>query len=159
MSSNGYAKPVLVTTEWLSEHLGDDSVVVAEVDENPSVYDEGHIPGAVKLHWRDDLEDPVERDLVEKDEFERLMGELGISNDTTVVLYGDKNNWFAAYAYWYLKIYGHEDVRIVDGGRQKWIDEGRELTAEVPQRSQTQYAAAERDESIRARRDAVQQGI
>ena len=159
MAENGYAKPVLVPTDWLADHLNDDSVVVAEVDEDPSLYDEGHIPGAVKLHWRDDLQDPVERDLVDKPTFERLMGERGISNDSTVVLYGDKNNWFAAYAYWYLKIYGHQDVRILDGGRTKWVDEGRELTTEVPQRSQTQYEAAERDESIRARRDAVQQGI
>src|SRR5215212_5386131 len=120
MAENGYSKPVLVTTDWLAEHLGDASVVVAEVDENPDLYDEGHIRGAVKLHWRHDLQDRVERDLIEKDEFEQLMSRLGISNDTTLVLYGDRNNWFAAYAYWYLKIYGHEDVRIVDGGRQKW---------------------------------------
>ena len=127
-----YATPVLVTTDWLAEHLTTIRVVVAEVDENPDLYDEGHIPGAVKLHWKDDLQDPIERDLVDKESFERLLGELGIGNDTTVVLYGDKNNWFAAYAYWYLKIYGHEDVRILDGGRQKWIDEGRELTTDVP---------------------------
>jgi thiosulfate/3-mercaptopyruvate sulfurtransferase len=155
MAENGYAKPVLVTTEWLAEHLDDDGIVVAEVDENPDLYEEGHIPGAVKLHWRDDLQDPVERDLVEKDEFERLLGGLGIGNDTTLVLYGDKNNWFAAYAYWYLKIYGHEDVRIVDGGRQKWIDEGRPLTTEVPSPTPTTYTARDRDETIRARRDAV----
>src|SRR5919199_3525256 len=159
MAENGYAKPVLVPTDWLADHLNDDSVVVAEVDEDPSLYDEGHIPGAVKLHWRDDLQDPVERDLVDKPTFERLMGELGISNDTTIVLYGDKNNWFAAYAYWYLKIYGHQDVRILDGGRTKWLDEGRELTTEVPHPSPAEYQAADRDESIRARRDAVQQGI
>src|SRR5881227_3855168 len=159
MAENGYAKPVLVTTEWLAEHLTDDSVAVAEVDENPDLYDEGHIPGAVKLHWRDDLQDPVERDLVDKPTFERLMGERGISNDSTVVLYGDKNNWFAAYAYWYLKIYGHQDVRILDGGRQKWIDEGRELTTDVPQPEQAEYTAAERNESIRARRDEVLEWI
>src|ERR687884_143373 len=159
MAENGYAKPVLVPTDWLADHLNDDSVVVAEVDEDPSLYDEGHIPGAVKLHWRDDLQDPVERDLVEREAFERLMGERGISNDTTLVLYGDKNNWFAAYAYWYLKIYGHEDVRILDGGRQKWIDEGRELTTEVPSRPPATYRASERDESIRAYRDAVRQSI
>ena len=100
MAGNGYAKPVLVTTDWVAEHVNDSSLVVAEVDENPDLYEEGHIPGAVKLHWREDLQDPVERDLVEKDEFERLMGSLGISNDTTLVVYGDKNNWFAAYAYW-----------------------------------------------------------
>jgi thiosulfate/3-mercaptopyruvate sulfurtransferase len=133
--------------------------VVAEVDENPDLYDEGHIAGAIKLHWRDDLQDPVERDLVERDAFERLMGSRGIGNNTTLVLYGDKNNWFAAFAYWYLKIYGHEDVRILDGGRQKWIDEGRELTTEAPQPEPTSYTARERDESIRAYRDAVRETI
>ena len=155
MADNGYAKPVLVTTDWLAEHLGDEGLVVGEVDENPDLYDEGHIPGAIKLHWRDDLQDPVERDLVEKDAFEQLMGSRGISNETTIVLYGDKNNWFAAYAYWYLKIYGHQDVRILDGGRQKWIDEGRELTTDEPQVSPASYSARDRDETIRARRDAV----
>src|SRR5436309_12804917 len=159
MAENGYAKPVLVTTEWLAEHLNDSNTVVAEVDENPDLYEERHIPEAVKLHWREDLQDPVERDLVEKETFEQLMGRLGISNDTTLVLYGDKNNWFAAYAYWYLKIYGHEDVRILDGGRQKWIDEGRELTTDAPQIVPTAYSAQERDESIRAYRDAVRQTI
>jgi thiosulfate/3-mercaptopyruvate sulfurtransferase len=159
MAENGYAKPALVTTDWLAEHLNDDGIVVAEVDENPDLYDEGHIPGAVKLHWREDLQDPVERDLVEKDAFERLLGERGIANDTTVVLYGDKNNWFAAYAYWYLKIYGHDDVRIVDGGRQKWIDEGRELTTDAPSPAAVTYTAQERDESIRAYRDAVRDTI
>jgi thiosulfate/3-mercaptopyruvate sulfurtransferase len=159
MAENGYAKPVLVTTEWLADHLDDDTIVVAEVDENPDLYDEGHIPGAVKLHWRDDLQDPVERDLVEKDVFEELMASKGISNDTTLVLYGDKNNWFAAYAYWYVKIYGHGDVRVLDGGRQKWIDEGRELTTDVPAPAQASYTAQERDESIRARRDAVHEAI
>ncbi len=151
----GYAKDVLVSTDWLAEHLDDEDVVVAEVDENTDLYEEGHVPGAVKLHWKDDLQDPVERDLVEKDEFERLLGGRGIGNDTTVVLYGDKNNWFAAYAYWYLKIYGHEDVRILDGGRQKWLDEGRELTSERPSPEPRRYEARERDESIRARRDQV----
>jgi thiosulfate/3-mercaptopyruvate sulfurtransferase len=155
MAENGYAKPVLVTTDWLAEHVNDDDVVIAEVDENPDVYDEGHIPGAVKLHWRDDLQDPVERDLVDRPTFERLMGERGISNETTVVLYGDKNNWFAAYAYWYLKIYGHQDVRILDGGRQKWADENREFTSDVPEPKATEYQASERDESIRTYRDAV----
>ena len=159
MAENGYAKPVLVATDWLAEHLNDSNVVVSEVDENPDLYEEGHIPGAVKLHWREDLQDPVERDLVEKDEFERLMARRGIGNETTLVVYGDKNNWFAAYAYWYLKIYGHDDVRILDGGRQKWIDEGRELTTDVPQVDSASYSARERDESIRAYRDAVRQTI
>ncbi|HEY3206751.1 MAG TPA: sulfurtransferase [Gaiellaceae bacterium] len=159
MAEDGYAKPVLVTSDWLGDHLNDESVVIAEVDEDPSLYDEGHIPGAIKLHWQDDLQDPIERDLIERPAFERLMGELGISNDSTLVLYGDKNNWFAAYAYWYLKIYGHGDVRILDGGRTKWLDESREVTKDVPQRGQTQYTAAERDESIRTYRDAVKEGI
>jgi len=155
MAENGYAKPVLVTTDWLAEHLNDQGVVVAEVDENPDLYEEGHIPGAVKLHWREDLQDPVERDLVDKPTFERLMSERGISNDTTLILYGDKNNWFAAYAYWYLKIYGHQDVRILDGGRQKWADESREFTTDTPQPRQSDYQAGERDESIRTYRDTV----
>ena len=159
MSIDGYVKDVLVTTEWVADHLDDAAVVVAEVDENPDLYDEGHIPGAVRLHWKDDLQDPVERDLVGKPEFEQLMGRLGISNSTTVVVYGDKNNWFAAYAYWYLKIYGHEDVRVLDGGRQKWIDEGRELTTDEPQPQPTSYGANERDESIRAFRDHVREAI
>jgi len=159
VGANGYAKPVLVSTEWLAEHLPDDVIVVAEVDESPDLYDEGHIPGAVKLHWRDDLQDSIERDLVDRETFERLLGERGIANDTTVVLYGDKNNWFAAYAYWYLKTYGHEDVRILDGGRQKWIDEGREQTADVPSPASASYAAHERDESIRAYRDEVREWL
>jgi len=160
MSTNGsYAKDVLVTTDWLAEHLDDENLVVAEVDENTDLYEEGHIPGAVKLHWRDDLQDPIERDLVEKDAFEQLMASRGIGNGTTVVVYGDKNNWFAAYAYWYLKIYGHRDVRILDGGRQKWLDEGREMTTDAPQVSPASYSAEDRDQSIRAFRDYVRKTI
>ena len=155
MERNGYAKPVLVSTSALAESLGGANMVVAEVDENPDLYDEGHIPGAVKLHWKEDLQDPLERDVVDKPTFERLLGERGIANDTTVVLYGDKNNWFAAYAYWYLKVYGHEDVRILNGGRQKWIDEGREVTTEAPNPTPKTYSASDRDESIRAYRDQV----
>ena len=150
-----YAKPVLVSTDWVAEHLDDAGVVVAEVDENPDLYDEGHIPGAIKLHWKDDLQDPVERDLVDKASFEQLLGSRGIGNDTVLVLYGDKNNWFAAYAYWYVKTYGHKDVRILNGGRQKWIDEDRALTTDVPSPEPVSYAAAERNESIRAYRDQV----
>jgi thiosulfate/3-mercaptopyruvate sulfurtransferase len=159
MAENGYAKPVLVTTEWLAEHLEDDNIAVAEVDENTDLYDEGHIRGAVKLHWREDLQDPIERDLIDRETFERVLGERGIGNDTTVVLYGDKNNWFAAYAYWYLKTYGHGDVRILDGGRQKWIDEERELTTDAPSPMSRTYRAQERDESIRAYRDQVREWI
>ena len=155
MERNGYAKPVLVSTSWLAENLAADGIVVAEVDENTDLYDEGHIPGAVKLHWKDDLQDRLERDIVDKANFERLLGDRGIGNDTTVVLYGDKNNWFAAYAYWYLKVYGHAAARILDGGRQKWIDEGRELTTEAPVPTPASYSARERDESIRAYREQV----
>ena len=156
--NGGHAKPVLVTSGWLADHLGDAGVVVAEVDENPDLYEEGHIPGAVKLHWRDDLQDKLIRDVVSKAEFERLMGERGIANDTSVVLYGDKNNWFAAYAYWYLKIYGHEDVRLLDGGRQKWIEEGRELTTDVPSPTAAQYQAPARERSVRPRRAVLPPG-
>src|SRR3989440_9066824 len=152
--NGGYEKPVLVSTDWLAAHLVDENVVAAEVDENPALYDEGHIPGAVKLHWRDDLQDPIERDVVDKATFERLMGERGIANDATVVVYGDKNNWFAAYAYWYLKIYGHQDVRVLDGGRQKWIDEERDLTTDAPQGSPKTYSAQARGEAIRTYRHA-----
>jgi thiosulfate/3-mercaptopyruvate sulfurtransferase len=159
VSTNGYVNDVLVSTDWLAAHLGDDAVVVAEVDENPDLYDEWHIAGAVKLHWQDDLQDPVQRDLVDRERFEQLLGERGIRNDTTVVVYGDKNNWFAAYAYWYLKVYGHADVRILDGGRQKWIDEGRELTNDPGKSAAVKYTAKERDESIRARRDQVLEWI
>jgi thiosulfate/3-mercaptopyruvate sulfurtransferase len=149
----------LVTTDWLAERLADPDVVVAEVDENPDLYDDAHIPGAVRLHWRDDLQDPLVRDVVPKAELERLLGSRGIANDTCVVLYGDKNNWFAAYAYWYLKLFGHEDVRLLDGGRQKWIEEGRDLTFDLPSPVVVQYEAGERDESIRVRRDAVLAGL
>jgi thiosulfate/3-mercaptopyruvate sulfurtransferase len=159
MAESGYANDVLVTTDWLADHLGGKGLAVAEVDENPDLYDEGHIPGAVKLHWREDLQDPLERDLVDNERFEGLMAGRGIGNDTTVVLYGDKNNWFAAYAYWYLKIYGHGDVRLLDGGRQKWIDEGRELTTDVPPVAAGSYSAAARDETIRVYRDTVLAGL
>jgi thiosulfate/3-mercaptopyruvate sulfurtransferase len=159
MAADDYAKPVLVSTDWVAEHLGDGGVVVAEVDENPDLYDEGHIPGAAKLHWKDDLQDPVERDLVDKETFEKLLGSRGIGNETTLVLYGDKNNWFAAYAYWYVKTYGHKDVRILNGGRQKWIDEGRELTTDVPRPAPATYQASSRDEEIRAYRDQVREWI
>jgi len=150
---------VLVTTVWLAERLDDPGVVVAEVDEETDLYEDGHIPGAVKLHWKDDLQHPLVRDVVTKHEFERLMGDRGISNDTTVVLYGDKNNWFAAYAYWYLKVYGHRDVRLLDGGRQKWIDEGRGMTITIPKPVAASYTASQLDESIRTRRDEVLAGL
>ena len=149
----------LVTTEWLAARLGDPGIAVAEVDEDPDLYEEGHIPGAVKLHWREDLQNPEVRDVVSKEAFEHLLGARGITPETTVVLYGDKNNWFAAYAYWYLKVYGHENVRIMDGGRQKWIEEGRDLTTVTPTPTPVAYTARDRDESIRVRRDEVLAGL
>jgi thiosulfate/3-mercaptopyruvate sulfurtransferase len=156
---DGYAASVLVSTQWVADHVDDPTVVVAEVDENPDLYHDGHVPGAVKLHWKDDLQDPIERDLVDLQTFERLMGARGIGNDTTLVLYGDKNNWFAAYAYWYVKTYGHRDVRIMNGGRQKWADEGRELVMDIPAKPPATYVAKPRDESIRAYRDQVREWI
>ncbi|MGI8921610.1 MAG: sulfurtransferase [Solirubrobacteraceae bacterium] len=151
-----YAKPeVLVDTQWAEDHAGDADLVIAEVDENPALYDEGHIEGAVRLHWKHDLQQQIVRDVIGKEEFEKLLGGLGIGNETTVLLYGDKNNWFAAYAYWYLKLYGHADVRLIDGGRQKWIDEGRELVTETPSPTAVAYTAREKDESLRARRQDV----
>ena len=149
----------LVTTEWLAARLGDPGIAVAEVDEDPDLYEEGHIPGAVKLHWREDLQSPEVSDVVSKEAFEHLLGARGITPETTVVLYGDKNNWFAAYAYWYLKVYGHENVRIMDGGRQKWIEEGRDLTTVTPTPTPVAYTARDRDESIRVRRDEVLAGL
>lgn len=150
-----YAKDVLVTADWLAEHLADAGVVVAEVDEYPDLYEQGHIQGAVKLHWQDDLQDSLIRDVVTRECFAQLLGARGIERDTTVILYGDKNNWFAAYGYWYFKIYGHADVRLLDGGRQKWIDDGRELTTDTLAPTPVPYEASERDETIRVRRDQV----
>lgn len=144
------ANQVLVSTEWVAEHVSDENIVIAEVDERPDLYDEGHIPGAVKLHWRDDLQDPTRRDIVDQQSFDRLLGSRGISRDTTVILYGDRTNWFAAYAYWYLKSYGHEDVRLMDGGRDKWVAEGRELTTDAAGLSGANYESTPRDEEIRA---------
>jgi thiosulfate/3-mercaptopyruvate sulfurtransferase len=150
-----YAKDVLVSTDWVAEHAGDAGVVVAEVDENPDLYAEGHIPGAVRLHWKDEMQDPVIRDVIKGPAFAQLMESKGISNDTTVVVYGDKNNWFAAYAYWYMKLYGHADVRIMDGGRQKWIDEDRELSTQESKVPCGSYSVADVENGLRARRDDV----
>jgi len=147
---------VLVTAEWAEQHLGQPGIVFVEVDEDTSAYDKGHIPGAVKLDWKQDLQDPVRRDFVDKEQFEKLLSAKGIANDDTVVLYGGNNNWFAAYAYWYFKLYGHRDAKLLDGGRKKWELDSRELTEEATQRPATQYrAAAEQDASIRAFRDEV----
>jgi thiosulfate/3-mercaptopyruvate sulfurtransferase len=145
----------LVDADWVAEHLDDPTVVLVEVDEDTAAYARGHITGAVRVDWRDDLQDPVRRDFVNKAQFEALMSARGISNDHTVVLYGGNNNWFAAYAYWYFALYGHGDVRLLDGGRKKWELDGRELVADVPDRPATSYTAAELDGSIRAMRDEV----
>ncbi|WP_262848034.1 sulfurtransferase [Mumia quercus] len=145
----------LVTADWVEEHLADDGVVLIEVDEDTTAYDKGHIAGAIKLDWKNDLQDPVRRDFVSKEQFEALLSERGVSNDDTVVLYGGNNNWFAAYAYWYFKLYGHQDVKLLDGGRKKWELDSRELVEEIPTRETTSYTAQEQDLSIRAFRDEV----
>jgi thiosulfate/3-mercaptopyruvate sulfurtransferase len=146
---------VLTGADWVESHSDDPGVVLAEVDEDTSAYDKGHIRNAIKLDWKKDLQDPVRRDFVDKAGFEKLMSERGIGNDDTVVLYGGNNNWFAAYAYWYFKLYGHRDVRLLDGGRKKWELESRELVTDIPKRAETSYQASDVDTSIRAMRDEV----
>ncbi len=146
---------VLVDADWVQEHLGDPGLVLVEVDEDTSAYDKGHIRGAVKIDWKKDLQDPVRRDFVDRAGFEQLLSARGIGNDDMVILYGGNNNWFAAYAYWYFKLYGHRDVRLLDGGRKKWELDSRELVTEVPERPARSYRATEQDRSIRAFRDDV----
>jgi thiosulfate/3-mercaptopyruvate sulfurtransferase len=150
-----YAKDVLVDTQWVQDHLDDDSIRIVEVDENPTLYAETHIPGAIGFDWRRDLQDQVKRDFLGPEEFGALLGSRGISNDHTIVLYGDRNNWFAAYTYWYLKYYGHDAVKLVNGPREKWISEGRPTTADVPQHTPATFTAKAGDDSIRAKRDEV----
>jgi thiosulfate/3-mercaptopyruvate sulfurtransferase len=146
---------VLVDADWVEAHGSDPGVVLVEVDEDTSAYDKGHIRNAVKIDWKKDLQDPVRRDFVDRAGFETLLSERGISNDDTIVLYGGNNNWFAAYAYWYFKLYGHRGVKLLDGGRKKWELESRELVTDVPQRENTSYHAQEQDKAIRAFRDEV----
>jgi thiosulfate/3-mercaptopyruvate sulfurtransferase len=150
---------VLVDADWVEAHRDDPGVVLVEVDEDTSAYDKGHIRGAVKIDWQKDLQDPVRRDFVDRAGFEALLSDRGISNDDTVILYGGNNNWFAAYAYWYFKLYGHDNVKLLDGGRKKWELDSRELVTEVPQRAATSYRASEQDTSIRAFRDEVVSAI
>ena len=151
-----YANPdALVSTEWVAEQLKSGSIKLVEVDEDTDAYERGHIAGATSLHWRDELQDEVIRDAVSKQKFEKLMSRKGIGNSDLVVLYGGNNNWFAAYAYWYFKLYGHDTVKLMNGGRKKWELEGRELTADKPAASAGQYQAREADMSIRAMRDEV----
>jgi thiosulfate/3-mercaptopyruvate sulfurtransferase len=146
---------VLVDADWAEAHGSDPGVVLVEVDEDTSAYGKGHIRNAVKIDWKTDLQDQVRRDFVDKAGFEALLSQRGISNDDTVVLYGGNNNWFAAYAYWYFRLYGHRDVRLLDGGRKKWELESRELVTEVPHRTATSYHAQVQDSSLRAFRDEV----
>ena len=140
----------LVTAQWVEDNLDTDGIVLIEVDEDTTAYDKGHIRGAIKLDWTTDLQDQVRRDFVNKEQFEALLSERGVSNDDTVVLYGGNNNWFAAYAYWYFKLYGHQDVRLLDGGRKKWELDSRELTADAPSPEASSYVAQEQDHGIRA---------
>ncbi|GII67292.1 sulfurtransferase [Sphaerisporangium krabiense] len=146
---------VLVDADWVEANLDTPGVVLVEVDEDASAYDKGHIRGAVKIDWKKDLQDPVRRDFVDREGFQALLSARGIGNDDTVVLYGGNNNWFAAYAYWYFKLYGHENVRLLDGGRKKWELDSRELATDVPARPETQYAAKDQDPALRAHRDDV----
>lgn len=146
---------VLVSTEWVAEHLRDPKVRLVEVDVDTSAYDQGHIAQAVGWNWQSQLQDNIRRDLISKSELERLLVQSGVSNDTTLILYGDNNNWFAAYAFWQLKYYGHRDVRLMNGGRKKWIEEKRALTTAKPQLTPATYRAAGPDESLRARKEEV----
>ena len=146
---------VLVSTEWAAEHLSDPKIRLVEVDVDTTAYDQGHIPGAVGWNWQTQLQDNVRRDLIEKAALEDLLGKSGISNDTTILLYGDNNNWFAAYALWQLKYYGHKDVRLINGGRKKWLEEKRPLTTDPAKVAPSTYRATGPDESIRAKREEV----
>jgi thiosulfate/3-mercaptopyruvate sulfurtransferase len=150
---------VLVSADWAEENLNTPGVVFVEVDEDTSAYDGGHIEGAVKLDWKTELQDQVRRDFVNKEQFEKLLSDKGIGNDDTVILYGGNNNWFAAYAYWYFKLYGHDEVKLLDGGRKKWELDGRELSKEAVSRPSTQYRAKDQDTAIRAFRDEVVSAI
>jgi thiosulfate/3-mercaptopyruvate sulfurtransferase len=150
---------VLVDAGWVEAHLDDPKVVLVEVDEDTTAYEKNHLRGAVRVDWRQDLQDPVRRDFVNKEQFEKLLSSRGIANDDTIVLYGGNNNWFAAYAYWYFKLYGHDKVKLLDGGRKKWELDSRELVDEVPRRKQTSYTAKEPNNDIRAFRDEVVEAI
>ena len=154
-----YAKDVLVDTQWVEDHLDDESIRIVEVDENPALYAEAHIPGAIGFDWRTDLQDQVRRDFLDAEAFGELFGSRGISNRHTVVLYGDRNNWFAAYTYWYLRYYGHDKVKLVNGPREKWISEGRPVSSDVPSYPSATFAARPGDDTIRAYRDEVRAAL
>ncbi len=152
----GYAHPeVLVEPDWLEAHLNDPATRIVEASEDPALYDQAHIPQAVRIHWKNDLQDPIIRDWLSQDRFGRLLGEFGISDNQTVILYGDKNNWFATYTFWLFKYYGHRDARILNGGRDRWLRDRRKTTTEVPRFPATTYAAKPPDQAIRVFRDEV----
>jgi len=157
MADKGYVNPdVLVSTDWVAAHLNDDGVRLLESNEDVLLYDTGHIPGAQKIDWQEDLNDAVVRDYVGQQQFQALMEKLGISNDTTIVFYGDKSNWWATYAFWVFQLFGHTNAKVMDGGRQKWVDEGRELTTDTPSYPAASYSApARNDSAIRAMREQV----
>src|SRR5215210_4985671 len=150
-----YANEVLVETDWLAEHLEDDDIRIVEVDENPKLYAEAHIPGAIGFDWKQDLQDQVKRDFLGPEDFGELMGSRGISNDHTVLLYGDRNNWFAAYTYWYFRYYGHDNVKLVNGPREKWISESRPTTQDIPEYKEQNFQIASQNDDIRAKREDV----
>jgi thiosulfate/3-mercaptopyruvate sulfurtransferase len=150
-----YANDILVETDWVEEHLEDDDIRIVEVDENPALYAEAHIPGAIGFDWKKDLQDQVKRDFLGPEEFGKLMGSRGISNDHTVVLYGDRNNWFAAYTYWFFRYYGHDKVKLINGPREKWLAEDRPTSTDVPSYPEVSFEAKGGDDSIRAKRDEV----
>lgn len=152
---SGYVKDVLVEQSWLEEHLGDEGIRIVEVDENPDLYAEAHIPGAIGFDWKKDLQDPVKRDFLGPEDFGALFSSRGISNEHTIVLYGDRNNWFAAYTYWYLRYYGHSKVLLLNGPREKWIADGRLTTSELPGYAPAQFTAQPGNDAIRARREEV----
>ncbi|HMB54639.1 MAG TPA: sulfurtransferase [Thermoanaerobaculia bacterium] len=157
IEQRGYARPdVLVSTDWAAEHLDDPAVRFVESNEDPLLYASGHLPGAVEVDWTRDLNDPVRRDYLDREAFQALMRRIGADSDTTLVFYGDKNNWWATYAFWVFQLFGHADARIMDGGRLKWKNEGRDLVREVPSYPASDYTAPERDDSeLRAFRDRV----
>lgn len=155
-----YARPdLLVETDWLAQHLTDPSLRLVESNEDPELYAQGHIPGAIPIRWKTDLQDPVRRDWVSREELEGLLGSRGIGNEHTIILYGDRNNWFATYTFWLLQYYGVEKLKILNGGRQKWVAEGRPLTTEVPQYPPTTFRAKDPDPALRAFRDEILQRL
>jgi len=159
-AASGYAHPeVLVETDWVAQHLNDPNIRLIEADEDVMLYEVGHLPGAVKLDWHVDVQDKINRDFVNQQEFEQLMSRWGITNDTTIVLYGDKNNWYACYSFWLFSMYGHTNMKIMNGGRTKWEAEQRPMTKEVPHFEATTYHAQPADETLRAYRDDVLSGL